>query len=147
MQIDIETTFVNTFIRREFRERWRTCLALTKTRLKQLNRLAHTFIDDLDPRYIYDEDNLPAHVATQVQSILANWKQAQPRQLCYIIALNHERDGKMLSLPETETDFKLTFGAIIIVIPNTLAYYHTERSNLNKQSFYVLFHQQPADRV
>jgi len=142
---DIEATFVNTFIARDLRERWRTRLAPAKTRCKQLNRLAHTFIDDLDPQYVYDKDNPPAHVATQLQPVLTNWKRAQPRQLCYIIALSSERDGQMMSLPEAEADFQLTFGAIIIIIPDTLAYYHTERSNLSKQPFYVLFRQHHAE--
>jgi len=146
MQTDIEATFVNTFIRPEFRERWYTRLASTKTRPKQLNRLAHILIDDLDPRYVYDKENLPANIAPQVQSILTSWKRKQPAQPCYIIALSSERDGQMICLPEAETDFQLTFGAIIIIIPDTLAYYHTERSNLNKQPFYVLFRQPPADR-
>jgi len=39
----------------------------------------------------------------------------------------------------------LTFGAIIIVIPDKLAYYHTERSNINKQPFYVLLHPTPNE--
>ena len=143
---DSEATFVNTFVAREFRERWRTRLASPKTRRKQLNRLAHTFVDDLDPRYVYDKDDLPMAVATQVQAALANWKRAQPTQPCHIISLSRERDGQVMSLPEAETDFELTFGAIIIIIPDTLAYYHTERSNLSKQPFYVLFHQPSGER-
>ncbi len=143
---DIEATFVNTFIARDFRERWCTRLASAKTRRKQLNRLAHTFVDDLDPRYVYNKDDLPAAVATQMRAVLANWKRAQPTQSCHIISLSSERDGQMMSLPEAESDFQLTFGAIIIIIPDTLAYYHTERSNLSKQPFYVLFRQQSSER-
>jgi hypothetical protein len=143
---DIEATFVNTFIARDFRERWRTRLASGKTRRKQLNRLAHTFVDDLDPRYVYDKDNLPAAVTTQVRAVLASWKRSQSTQPCYIISLSSERDGQIMSLPAAETDFELTFGAIIVIIPDTLAYYHTERSNLSKQPFYVLFRQQSSER-
>ncbi len=44
-----------------------------------------------------------------------------------------------MNLEEAETDYYLTFGAIIIIIPDKLAYYHTERSNLNMQPFYVMF--------
>jgi hypothetical protein len=143
---DIETTFVNTFIARDLRERWCTRLASDKTRRKQLNRLAHTFVDDLDPRYIYDKDHLPMAMATQVQTVLARWKRAQPAQPCHIISLSTERDGQMMSLSEAETDFQLTFGAVIIIIADTLAYYHTERSNLSKQPFYVLFRQPSGER-
>jgi hypothetical protein len=139
MPNDTEAIFINTFIRREFRERWRMRLASAKTRSKHLNRLAHTFADDLDPRYVYDKENLPTPVANQVQSVLTSWKRAQPKQPCYVIAISNERDGQTMSLPEAEADFQLTFGAIIILIPDTLAYYHTERSNLSKQPFYVLF--------
>ena len=112
---DIEATFVNTFIARDLRERWRTRLASAKTRRKQLNRLAHTFVDDLEPRYVYDKDDLPTAVATQVRAVLANWKRTQPTQPCHIISLSSERDSQLLSLPEAETDFQLSFGAIIII--------------------------------
>jgi hypothetical protein len=38
-----------------------------------------------------------------------------------------------------ESDYLLTAGAVIIIIPDKLAYYHTEQSNLNRQPFYILF--------
>ena len=56
---DIETTFVNTFISRDKRERWVSRLASDSGRSKLLNRLAHVFVDDLDPRFVFDKDAVP----------------------------------------------------------------------------------------
>lgn len=103
-----------------------------------LHKLAHDFVAELDPRFIYDKDNPPPQIARQIQSILKSWKKANPEQLCHIIA-NSKRDGQEMSLEEAEDDYWLTFGAIIIIIPDKLAYYHTERSNLSRQPLYVLF--------
>ena len=98
------------------------------------------FISDLDPRYVFDKDNPPPEIAAKVQKELNAWKKANPKQLCYIIA-DGDEDGQTMSLQEAEIAYSLTFGAIIILIPNKLAYYHTERSNLSKLPFYVLFRQ------
>ncbi len=136
----IEETFVKTFIVRDRRASWLQRLTSPKTRSKHLNHLAHTFHRDLDDRYLYDKDHLPAHIAQQVHSVLAQWTKSNPNHLCHIVAVRDERDGQMLPLEEAEADYLLTFGAIIILIPDTLAYYHPERSNLNQQPVYVLFH-------
>lgn len=75
----------------------------------------------------------------QIEAVLHAWKRIHPQQLCHIIALDSDRDGKMLPLPDALADYGLTAGAILILIPDRLAYYLSERSNLNRQPFYVLF--------
>ena len=135
-----EETFVTTFIVRDRRESWLSRLAAPKTRAKQVNRLAHTLHRDLDDRYVYDQASPPPQVAIQVEFVLAQWRKSNPWHLCHIIAVSSERDGQTMTLEEAEADYLLTFGAVIIIIPDKLAYYYTERSNLNRQPFYVLFH-------
>ena len=136
----IEEVFVKTFVARNMRSRWLTRLVSIKTRSKILGRLAHTFELDLDPRFVYDKDNLPTDIAVRVEKVLNHWKKANPEHLCHIMASSRDRDGEMMNLEEAEADYSLTFGAVIIIIPHKLAYYHTERSNINKEPFYVLFH-------
>ncbi len=135
----IEETFITTFVTRDRRESWLRRLASPKTRAKQLHHLAHSFDRDLDHRYLYDKEQLPADVASKVEQLLMAWKKAKPQHLCHIIAVSSERDGQLMNLEETETDYLLTFGAVIIISPDRLAYYHPERSNLSQQPFYVLF--------
>lgn len=136
----IEEIFVKRFMSRERRESWLNRLASPKTRTKQLERhLPHTLDRDLDHRYLYDKEYPPPHVAAQVEQVLTRWKTSNPQQLCHIITLSSKRDGQMMPLEEAEKDYLLTFGAIIILIPETLAYYHPERSNLSRQPFYILF--------
>jgi hypothetical protein len=134
----VEETFVRTFITKRLRDRWLTRLQPEKTRTKLLHKLGHVFVEQLDPRFVYDKDNPPPDIARQIQKTLAAWKKANPEQLCHIMAAS-ERDGQTVSLRDVEQDYWLTFGAVIIIIPDKLAYYHTERSNLSKHPFYVLF--------
>jgi hypothetical protein len=136
---EAEEIFIKTFIQKELRSRWLTRLASDRTRIKQLNRLAHTFIDDLDRRYVYEKDKLPIEVSQSVQKLLSEWKKSNPAELCHVVSAC-DKDGEAMSLNTADKVDSLTFGAIIIIIPNKLAYYHTERSNLNMQPFYVLYH-------
>ena len=140
-QNPIEETFVRTFIARDKRERWLSCLASekSKNRLKVVGRLAHVLEKDLDPRFVFDKEAPPAAIAAQAEEALASWRKANPKQLCYLIAYS-EKDGQTMPLEDAEADFDLTNGVIIIVIPDTLAYYHPERDNISRQPFKLLFH-------
>lgn len=137
---EIEATFVKTFIARDRRERWLVLLSSEKKRHKLLARLPHIFDVDLDPRFVHNENDLAPDIAAQVDKVLRDWRKANLNQLCYILAPCSERDGQMMELSKVETDYSLTYGAVVIVIPDKLAYYRTERSNINKQPYYVLFH-------
>lgn len=134
-----EVAFVNTFIAKDKRERWLTLLASEKGRAKQVDRLAHVFDKDLDPRFSYDKDTPPPNVAAEVQKLLLRWTGPNSKERCYVIANNSEVDGTVMRLTEAEQDERLTFGAIIILIPDKLAFYHTERSNNNHQPYYLLY--------
>ena len=133
----IEETFVKTFIARERRDRWLSFLASEKKRRKLLQRLAHVREDDLDPRFVYDKESPPKDVSSQVQQVLAQWRRANPEQLCHVIAYGGE-EREMMNLAEAESNYDLTCGVIIIIIPNNLAYYHPERDNISRQPFKLL---------
>lgn len=134
-----EEIFVKTFIKKDLRERWLNRLALDRARTKLLRKLSHNGLSDLDPRFVYDKEALPSEIALAVNKTLNQWKKTNHDELCRIISAG-EHDGELLKLDDAESSYGLTFGAIIIIIPDKLAYYHTERSNLNRQPFYVLFH-------
>jgi hypothetical protein len=134
-----EEIFVKTIIKRELRERWLNRLALDRARTKLLRKLSHNGLSDLDPRFVYDKEALPSEVALAVDKTLNQWKTTNHNELCQIISVG-QYDGEFLKLDDVDSCYALTFGAIIIIIPDKLAYYHTERSNLNRQPFYVLFH-------
>jgi len=142
---EIEEVFVKTFISRDRRERWLSSLPDQEKRWKALHNLSNSLTSDLDPRFVYDKSNPPSEIAIQIQKVLREWKKANPKQLCHIIS-HGQMDKKIMSLTDAEADYTLSLGAVIIIIPNKLAYYHTERSNLNKQPFYVLFHPQPVNK-
>ncbi|WP_394794285.1 hypothetical protein [Armatimonas sp.] len=135
----IEETFVKTFIARDRRERWLSFLGSEKNRIKVLGRLAHVFEDDLDPRFVFDKDSPPPEIIAQAGQALAEWTKTNPKQLCHLIVYG-DKDGQLMNLSAAESDFDLTCGVIIIVIPNKLAYYHPERDNYSRQPFKLLFH-------
>lgn len=134
-----EETFVKTFIVRERRERWLSFLASEKNRGKLRQRLAHFLENDLDSRFVYDKETPPPEVKAQARKVLDDWRKANPKQLCYVI-VNGNKDGETMTLADAESDYDLTCGAIIIVVPDKLAYYHPERDNISRQPFKLLFH-------
>jgi hypothetical protein len=134
-----EAAFVNAFILGNKRERWLSCLASEKKRNKVLIRLAHVFETDLDPRFVYEKANPPLEIQEEVQLLLAQWRKKNPTELFHLIVYGHDKDGTTMPLVEAESDFDLTFGVVIIIIPNKLAYYHPEQDNLSRQPFKLLF--------
>jgi hypothetical protein len=136
---EAEIAFVNAFVAKDARERWLSLLPSERGRGKITVRLAHTLLKDLDTRFVYDKDAPPPDIAAAVQKVREQWAVRNPKRLCHIIANNSEVDGQTMSLSDAEADPRLTFGALILLIPDRLAYYHTERSNLNKQPYYLLF--------
>lgn len=136
---EVEEAFVKTFIVRDKRERWLSLLGLQKSRRKLTDRLAHVFESDLDQRFVYDKEEPPEKIEVQVQKTLEEWKTHNPKQLCHIIACKREKDGQKMRLVDAELDYDLTFGAIIIIAPHKLAFYHPERDNISKQPLKLLF--------
>src|SRR4051812_21184888 len=106
---EAEVSFVNAFVAKDRRERWLTLLASDKRRAKQVDRLAHVFHKDLDPRFLYDKDAPPPNIAAEVQKLLSRWTGANPKELCHIIANNSGVDGTTMRLAEAEEDDRLTF--------------------------------------
>ena len=135
---EAEKLWVQTFVARDRRERFLFLLGAGK-RAKAMKKLSHQLDHDLDPRFVFDKEKPPPEVALQIKKVLDRWKHTNPAQTCYIITHGH-LPHEMMNLQKAQTSFELTFGAIIILIPDVLAYYHTERSNIDIQPFYVLFH-------
>jgi hypothetical protein len=46
-----------------------------------------------------------------------------------------------MKLADADSPYDPTCGAIIIVIPDKLAFYHPERDDLRRKPFKLLFHQ------
>jgi hypothetical protein len=133
-----EKVFVQNFIARDKRERWLEFLVSEKNRLKVVSRLFDLSRADLDPRFIYERDRLPPGVTAGVEKLLTQWKEADPKQLCHVIAYSSDRDGVRMRLDEAERDTTLMSGAVFILIPDRLAYYQTDRQP-DKVNKYVLF--------
>ena len=107
-----ETAFVNAFITRDRRERYRSQLALRKKRGAFLDRLNHRFTDDLDERYVCASPSLSLPPLDG---------------LCYIMASEDQYDGKVVSVAEaTEILRAAYFGIVISYLPGSLAAYKDE---------------------
>jgi hypothetical protein len=141
MNTEIETRFVTAFVKKEQRERYLTLLASAERRHKILNRFAHSAAQDFEARFLYEEENLPQEIADAIAQTLTVQRKTNPTPSGYVLG-GGNRDGQTIPLSEIsqiDRDAGISFGAIIILIPDTLAYYRTERSNLNRQPFYILF--------
>jgi hypothetical protein len=136
-----EEAFINAFVARDRRDRWRTMLASEdrRRRTKQLHRLAHVFHEDPDPRFVYPKESPPPEVAAQVKKTLAQWAESNPHQLCHVIACSSTADGTEMVLSDAEASRALTCGAVLLLIPNRLAYYHPERDGVSMQPRLLLF--------
>jgi hypothetical protein len=107
-----ESAFVNAFILRELRERYRTQLSSRKKRGSLLDRLNHRFIDDLDDRYLQTSPKrtIPA-----------------PDQLCYLISSESQYDGRLVPCSDVSGILRSAqFGIIVSYIPGKLAAYKDE---------------------
>jgi hypothetical protein len=111
MQPDHETAFVQTFIRRERRDRWLSKLSLSKHRRSFLDRLNHSFRDDLDERFISVESRVwPVDI-----------------ERCYMIADESEYDGRHVTSAEAaDAVSSATFGIVVSFVPGMLACYKDE---------------------
>jgi hypothetical protein len=119
-----EEIFIKTFVRREKRDRCLSLLSSERGRKKFLERLYHNFADDLDPRYLFREDQLPAEVAQQVKRLVE--KQGGESAMCHVICTDPAIDGQVMMLEEAVQKRHYSSGVILCVIPDKLAYYRTE---------------------
>lgn len=111
MHPDHETAFVQTFIRRERRDRWLSKLSSRKHRRSFLDRLNHRFLDDVDERFMFVESRAwPADI-----------------ERCYMIAHESEYDGKHVTSAEAaDAVSSATSGIVVSFVPGMLACYKDE---------------------
>lgn len=109
--------FIQAFIRRDKRDRWRTLLSTLKGRHKLVRTLDHGF--DFDPRWA--ERLEPGVTVEEIAKLLA------PAREGYLISSNWELDGRTMEIIEAlENVVEGDFGTIIVCIPDRLAYFESE---------------------
>ena len=119
-----EEIFINTFVKREKRDRCFSLLSSERGRKKFLDRLYHNFADDLDPRYLFRKNQLPAEVFQQVNQLIE--ERGGESATCYIICTDPAIDGQDMKLKEALEKRDYSSGLILCVIPGKVAYYRTE---------------------
>lgn len=124
MNSEIETRFIQAFVRRERRERARFELGSPAKRGAFLSRLCHTYHDVLDMRYLAPlADPVAAHSA-----ILRALVERRAPRTCYVISSAAAVDGQELPLADA-LERVVGFGlpSIVICIPGTLGYFEAEQ--------------------
>lgn len=110
-----EVAFVQSFIRRERRERHLSQMALPKKRHRFLDRMNHRFADDLDPRFVETLRDFTAQVLRK------------PETACHVIASQAEYDGRTVSVAEAMNILRdAVFGIVVSFAPGRLACYKDE---------------------
>ncbi|TWU50747.1 hypothetical protein Poly51_40400 [Rubripirellula tenax] len=105
-----ETGFVRSFIIRERRDRYLSQLQLPKKRGSFLDRLNHRFQRDLDDRCICDSPTMPPLDT-----------------VCYIIASEHELDGRFVPASDVSDILaSAAFGIVVSFVPGKLVTYKDE---------------------
>jgi hypothetical protein len=111
-------------------------MSSTKQRSKFRNRIAHALIDDLDSRFVYDEDSIPDDAVKKLHPLLV--QVGKLRAQCYIMCEVETLDRQQMTLERAEAEWDSLSGIIISVVPGRLIYYRPERPSTN----YVLFKDQ-----
>ena len=120
---DVEAEFARAFIRREKRERYLSFIANPRRRAWILDRLAHSLVVDLDPRFM-------SRVPSGSQSpwtIAALLESRGAPDLCHAVSEDRDLDGRRLDLDEA----LLAIGGhraptVLICVPDRLAFYTGE---------------------
>lgn len=116
---EIETIFVDNFIKPHRRERWLTCLASTKNRSKFLDCLNHCH--DFDDRRIQNAGSI-----NQMQKIL---RERASESECYILSSDTNLDGRHVTLDAAVDMVKASgWGSVILFCQGSLAFYIDECS-------------------
>ena len=115
-----EEAFVRRFVLRDKRDRWLSLLAAAKSRNKITNRLYHHASVDFDSRYIRQLPHL------DVAGLVELLRQRGAGRECFVIS-NADDDGTQQSLvAAVEKHLGWGFGAVLICLPDRLAFVETE---------------------
>ncbi len=107
-----ESAFIDAFVIRERRDRYRSQLASLKKRGAFLDRLNHRFLNDIDKRFIVSSPRctLPG-----------------PNAQCYVIASEDRFDSTYIPTAQVDETFSAAvFGMLVCYIPGKLAAYKDE---------------------
>lgn len=119
-----ELAFIQSFVRRERRERARLELLTPKRRFTFLNRLCHTYPDILDMRCCTPVP--PAE--NSCPGILALLRRAGAPADCYAISYEEAIDGRWLPLAEAlQAVVGLGLPSVLICRERHLAYFEAEQ--------------------
>ncbi len=107
-----ETAFINSFVLRDRRERYRSQLASRKKRGQFLDRLNHRFLDDIDPRFVAVSPSHPL---------------PSSHEHCYVIASEDRYDSTTVAARDADTVLRgALFGILVSYIPGKLLAYKDE---------------------
>ena len=124
-----ESAFIDAFVLREKRDRWRTLLAHAKGRPKILNRLNHHHPDHLDLRHAIEI------VTRNSRAIVDTLQKLGAGPTAHVIAGSDEFEGRDIPFTEALHHFvSYPFAVIVSCVPGRLAAFHAEWPT----SFFVL---------
>jgi hypothetical protein len=118
-----EEAFVNTFVRKDRRERALFELGSVSKRGRFLNRLCHDYAGMFEARYLR-----PLHGAADGADLLNLLRKSGAGSTCHVISHNDAVDGGQLPL-EAAISATMGFGlpSILICAPEALAYFEAEQ--------------------
>jgi hypothetical protein len=118
-----EEAFVNTFVRRDRRERALFELSSESKRGKFLNRLCHEYAGVFDARYLR-----PIPEAEDCGSVFKLLRESGAAGTCHVISCNEAVDGRQLLLEEAiRATVGFGFPSVLICAPDSLAYFEAEQ--------------------
>lgn len=116
-----ESAFVDAFVLREKRDRWRTLLAHSKGRPKLLDRLNHRHPDHLDLRHAIA---IPTGDWRPIIDIL---DELGAGPTAHVLAGSNDFEGRDIPFTEALDHFvSYPFAVIISCVPGRLAAFHAE---------------------
>jgi len=134
MDKQLEETFVRTFVLRIRRERALFELNSKKKRWKFLHRLAHTFDQVFDSRFLHA---IPPPNSNP-DRIHAALKKRGAATDCYILIYGDERDGTTMKLDEALRQFMGRGPVVLICSPDKLAYFEAEPEAYPPPRFFLV---------
>jgi hypothetical protein len=120
-----ERAFVVSFMLPKRKERYLGFLSSHKHRSKFIGRMAHKLLDDLDERYVREQEKLSKTEAERIQHLI--YAADESGRVCYVVSEQPELDGKEMSFDQAQSGWDQSSAIIISVIPGKLAFYRPER--------------------